>query len=73
MTKEHISASWFIKQTTSATFANFSICITYQGVNLGAREMAQLLRALVALVEDLSLVPSTYTVVYNHPELKFQI
>jgi len=32
----------------------------------GAREMAQRLRALVALAEDLDSVPSTHMVAHNH-------
>ena len=35
------------------------------------REMAQQLRALAALAEDLGSVPSTHTVVHNHLKLHF--
>jgi hypothetical protein len=38
----------------------------------GAGELAQRLRALTALTEDLGLIPSTHTVAYSYPELQFQ-
>jgi len=38
----------------------------------GAEEMARQLRAMAALVEDLSLIPSSFMVAHNHLELQSQ-
>lgn len=35
-------------------------------ITVGAREMAQELRAFVTLVEDPNLIPDTHTVAHNH-------
>ena len=44
------------------------ISLSYKNTehNLGTEEMAQSLRALAALAEDLSSISSTHTVAYNH-------
>lgn len=38
---------------------------------IGSGKMAQWLRALAALEEDLGLVPSTHMLVFNHLKLQF--
>jgi hypothetical protein len=50
----------------------FIIIIIIIKVNLEARKMAQELRVLAALAENLSSVGSTHMMLHNCPELQLQ-
>ena len=47
--------------------ANLEYIVTMSQIAVGARVVAQQLRALVALTEDLCLVPRAHMVAYNYP------
>lgn len=40
---------------------------SYKNHSVGSREMVQLIRALDGLVGDPDFIPSTHTMLYNHP------
>lgn len=48
------------------------MCITEKKTAQGGGEIAQWLRVLAALPENLVLIPSAHMVAYNHLELHFR-